>query len=104
MQRVTSSDPKSNAPAASSQQRRRSRRVPAQNPVEVLLPRSGMGIALNASDGGIRVAVDCALIPGEECQLLVRREQGPTVLTTKVVWSRPVADGWVAGLAMAELQ
>lgn len=59
---------------------------------------------MNASDGGVRVAVDCSLVPGEECQLLMHREVGPSVLTMRVVWSRAASDGWVAGLQHLAVQ
>jgi hypothetical protein len=77
--------------------------------VELLAPRLAVGVCLNVSDGGVRVAVDAALHPGEVCRLrrhLATGQSHESYLATgqshesyRVVWSREVSDGWIAGLA-----
>lgn len=97
MHRVTNDSPDStrNVPL----QRRHARRTPSTDLVEVLAPRQAVGVCLNVSEGGIRVAVDGALSPDETCQVRLRLPTGPVMQTFRVVWSREVTDGWIAGLA-----
>ena len=79
--------------------RRRSRRWALDAEVELLGPVRGAGLALNASTGGLRVAVDAAVPIGHVCTLRVRTAPGRATLEhAKVVWSHARPDGYVLGL------
>ena len=74
--------------------RRASRRWPLQAEVEVLEPVQGRGVAINGSEGGMRIAVDCPLAPGLRCR--IRTTFGPElerVENARVVWSLAARDG-----------
>lgn len=81
--------------------RRGSPRWPLHAEVEVLQPVQGQGVAINGSRGGMRIAVDCPLSEDDVC--ILRTRYGPGVTRTgrgRVVWSKPVRDGWIVGLAL----
>lgn len=79
--------------------RRRSRRWALDAEVDLLGPVRGAGLALNASVGGLRVAVDMGVPVGEVCTLRVRTAPGhQTVEHAKVVWAQTRPDGYVLGL------
>lgn len=79
--------------------RRRSRRWALDAEVDLLGPVRGTGLALNASVGGLRVAVDMAVSVGQVCTLRVRTAPDhETVEHAKVVWAKPQPDGYVLGL------
>ena len=100
MQRVI----RSSEPPAAERHRRSARRVPSSVEVEVLAPRAGTGVVLNASSGGARVAVDWPLRRGELVELRLKGQSGVSLVDTmRVVWSREVADGFIAGLARLPL-
>jgi hypothetical protein len=80
--------------------RRQARRLPLNAVVEVLEPSGGKGVALNASAGGLRVAVDCLLRAGDLCLLIVEDKGRPAVERARVIWSQDVRDGCIAGLQL----
>ena len=83
--------------------RRRHRRWPLDATVALRIPRRVEGLALNASRGGMRVMFDRALPEGEALRVHVRSVDGHSAMeTAEVVWQRPVADGYIAGLAFAQ--
>ncbi len=85
-------------------QRRASRRRELNADVEVIHPREGRGVTINASEGGLRVACDCAMRQGETLLLRVRETAGEERLEqARVVWSRELRDGWIAGLQIVGL-
>ncbi|MCA9625796.1 MAG: PilZ domain-containing protein [Myxococcales bacterium] len=87
-----------------SRQRRSSARRPFNADVELVSPVAGGGVTLNASEGGLRVAVDCPLAAGEICLLYVREGGSPERLErARVAWSRELRDGWIAGLQLIGL-
>jgi hypothetical protein len=79
--------------------RRRSRRWALDAEVDLLGPVRGAGLAINASVGGLRVAVDMGVPVGHVCTLRVRTAPDhQTVEHAKVVWSQARPDGYVLGL------
>ena len=81
--------------------RRRSRRWPLHAEIEVLEPVRGRGVAINGSRGGMRIAVDCRLSEDDVCVIRTRYGEGVTRTgRVRVVWSKPVRDGWIVGLAL----
>ena len=83
--------------------RRRYRRWTFDAEVELLSPQSGTGMTINASVGGLRVALDTSIPVNEVCTLRVRT--GPnheTVEHARVVWSQARPDGYVMGLMFVE--
>lgn len=79
--------------------RRRSSRFRLDAEVTLLEPGPGEGLVLNASAGGLRVAVDLALEVGDHCLVLVRLRSGKTSFEHgRVVWVKELAEGCVAGL------
>ena len=80
--------------------RRASRRMPFSAEIEVLGPNKGSGVAINRSEGGLRVAVDCDLMPGDICLLRVDHPHHPKFERARVAWSRTLADGCIAGLEL----
>lgn len=83
-----------------SRQRRSSRRRPFEATVQVIEPQAGLGVTINVSDGGMRVAVDCPLAPNEICLMVVRELGKPEQLVRgRVAWAIDHAgDGCIAGL------
>jgi len=79
--------------------RRRFRRWALDAEVELLTPARGSGLAINASVGGLRIAVDRGVPVDHVCTLRVRTAPNhETVEHAKVVWSRAQPDGYVMGL------
>jgi hypothetical protein len=79
--------------------RRRSRRWALDAEIDLLSPVRGSGLALNASVGGLRVAVDTGVPVGQICTLRVRTAPDhQTVEHAKVVWAKARPDGYVLGL------
>ena len=83
--------------------RRQARRLSSHAPVEVLEPAGGTGVTINASTGGLRVAVDCLLRPGDLCLLIVDDAARPSGERARVIWSQDVRDGCLAGLQLLTL-
>ena len=79
-------------------QRRRGARRPLNADVRVVEPQEGSGVAINASDGGLRIAVDCALHPDDHVVMILSDDGQDTVERARVVWSRELKDGWIVGL------
>jgi hypothetical protein len=79
--------------------RRRSQRACSDADVEFLEPVKAEGVALNISEGGLRVAVYDEIPADAECVVRVLLEGGAHVeRRARVVWSKKAADGWVLGL------
>lgn len=79
--------------------RRQFRRWALDADIELLTPKRGAGLAINASVGGLRVAVDMAVPVDHVCTLRVRTAPGhATVEHARVVWSRARPDGYLLGL------
>ena len=79
--------------------RRRSRRWALDAEIDLLGPVRGAGLAINASVGGLRVAVDMGVPVGQVCTLRVRTATDhQTVEHAKVVWSQARPDGYLLGL------
>lgn len=100
VERVSSIPPiSSTRPGVAGRQRRASRRIAYNGTVEVLQPVAGAGVTINISEGGLRLAVDCALCEGEGCLLRITPPVGePHDVRAVVAWSRKVRDGWIVGL------
>ena len=79
--------------------RRASRRYALHADVEVLDPLHAHGVVINASDGGLRIAVDAALPLGAVCVLELKSADGDTVEMTRVAWVRELRDGFLVGLS-----
>ena len=79
--------------------RRRSKRWALDAEIDLLGPVRGTGLAINASVGGLRVAVDMGIPVGEICTLRVRTAPDhQTVEHAKVVWAKAQPDGYLLGL------
>jgi hypothetical protein len=79
--------------------RRRSRRWAVDAEVDMLQPVRGAGLTINASIGGLRVAVDMAVPVGHVCTLRVRTAPNhQTIEHARVVWSQARPDGYLLGL------
>jgi hypothetical protein len=79
--------------------RRREQRAAYDALVQVLAPCTGMGVALNVSDSGLRMVVDCELEEGACCELrLIDRNGCARIERMRVAWSRRLRDGSVVGL------
>jgi hypothetical protein len=79
--------------------RRASQRYPLHADVEVLDPLHAHGVVINASDGGLRIAVDTALPLGAVCVLEVKSAEGATVELARVAWLRELRDGFLVGMS-----
>lgn len=82
--------------------RRSWERYPLNADVEVLEPLNTSGIVINASDGGLRIAVGDDLPVGAVCVLAVRIAEGETVEIARVAWSRQFADGYLVGVSFVD--
>ena len=83
--------------------RRETTRFSLNAEVQLLILGGGFGTTLNASAGGLRVAVNRMLRAGDNISLRLRFLSGDT--TTKrvrVVWVKAASDGCVAGLSFTE--
>lgn len=79
--------------------RRASQRYPLHADVEVLDPLHAHGVVINASEGGLRIAVDTALPLGAVCVLEVKSGEGDTVEMARVAWVRELRDGFLVGMS-----
>ncbi len=57
------------------------------------------GVVINASDGGLRVAIDCELPVGVTCVVEIAVDEGKTVEMARVAWTRELPDGYLVGLS-----
>jgi len=74
--------------------------VPLHAGVVVLEPARAEGVTINASQGGLRIAVDQPLEVGFEHLLQITFDSGEVALRrARVVWSRVLPDGCIAGVA-----
>ena len=98
--RLSSILPKGGADAAVHRgARRRFRRWALDADIELLTPSRGAGLAINASVGGLRVAVDMGVPVDHVCTLRVRTAPDhETIEHARVVWSKTQPDGYVMGL------
>ncbi|MEZ4443932.1 MAG: PilZ domain-containing protein [Polyangiaceae bacterium] len=82
--------------------KRASGRVPFDADIRFLHPGDVTGVAVDASEGGLRVVTASRLEPGTRCIAVVQLADGEeTHERMEVVWSHRSAEGWVAGLAFA---
>ncbi len=80
--------------------RRRATRYPLNADVRVIAPSEARGTVLNASAGGLRVALDRAFAEGEVLEVEVAfAEDRVSREGATVVWCRELADGCLVGLA-----
>jgi hypothetical protein len=79
--------------------RRSTRRYPLNADVEVLDPVNAHGVVINASQGGLRVAVDVELPLDAVCVVEVQLEEGKTVELARVAWVKVHTDGYLIGLS-----
>ncbi|MDD9934389.1 MAG: PilZ domain-containing protein [Myxococcales bacterium] len=77
--------------------RRNAERYPLNADVEILEPINTHGVVINASDGGMRVAVEHELPLDTVCVVEIQVEDGKTVELAKVVWIREHPDGYLVG-------
>ncbi|MEM9730340.1 MAG: PilZ domain-containing protein [Myxococcota bacterium] len=103
-ERLSSILPKGNADAALHRgARRHARRWSLDAEVELVSPGRGSGMAINASVGGLRIALDRGVPLDEVCTLRVRTAPDrETIEHARVVWSKAQPDGFVLGLAFVE--
>jgi hypothetical protein len=79
--------------------RRSARRYPLNADVEILEPFAAHGVVINASQGGLRVAVDVELPLDAVCVIEVQLEEGKTVELARVAWVKGHPDGFLIGLS-----
>ena len=82
--------------------RRAGARIPLNADVEVLEPVSANGVVINASEGGLLVAIDKELPVGTVCVVAVQVEEQQTVEVARVVRIRMYPDGYLIGLSFVE--
>jgi hypothetical protein len=87
------------AAAAELPGRRSASRYPLNADVEILDPFNAHGVVINASEGGLRVAVDVELPLDAVCVVEVHLEEGKTVELARVAWVRAHPDGFLVGLS-----
>ncbi len=79
--------------------RRQFRRWSLDAEIDLIEPARGAGLAINASVGGLRVAVDVSVPVDHVCKLRVRTApEHETIELAKVVWSQARPDGYLLGL------
>jgi hypothetical protein len=79
--------------------RRSAHRFPLNADVEILEPWSAHGVVINASEGGLRIAVDTELPVGTLCVLEVQLQDSATVEVARVAWVKAHPDGFLVGLS-----
>jgi hypothetical protein len=82
--------------------RRSANRFAVNADAEFLEPVRAHGVVINASEGGLRVAVDNELPIDVVCVVEITTPTGKTVEMAKVVWSRAHPDGYLVGLEFTE--
>ncbi len=87
----------------SSDSRRSTERVPLHATVEVVSPSRAEGVVLNASLGGLRIALDKPLYVNDLCHLKIATDEGEgRWAKARVKWVKEMADGWVVGLELTK--
>jgi hypothetical protein len=86
-------------PAAELPGRRSASRYPLNADIEILDPFNAHGVVINASEGGLRVAVDVELPIDAVCVVEVHLDDGKTVELARVAWVRAHPDGFLVGLS-----
>jgi len=79
--------------------RRNANRYPLNADVEILEPFNAHGVVINASQGGLRVAVDLELPLDAVCVVEVQLDEGKTVELARVAWVKARPDGYLIGLS-----
>jgi hypothetical protein len=79
--------------------RRSAGRYPLNADIEILDPFNAHGVVINASQGGLRVAVDVELPLDAVCVVEVQLEEGKTVELARVAWVKVHPDGYLVGLS-----
>lgn len=79
--------------------RRESSRYLVAADVVVSAPITAHGVVINASEGGLRIAVDQPLPFDELCVIEIQTEEGQTVEMGRVAWRREQPDGFLIGLS-----
>lgn len=90
------------APPSGRPARRTWDRFPLHADVEVLEPVRAHGVVINASEGGLRIAVDAELPIDATCVVEVRLDEGKTVELARVAWTRAHPDGFLVGLCFVD--
>ncbi len=86
-------------PLAHKGARRQSTRFPLNADVSIVEPVEADGFVINASVGGLRIAVDREIPLERRCVADVHFELDRRSREhCRVVWSRELADGWLVGL------
>lgn len=83
--------------------RRASRRYNLNADVAIVTPVRTEGIAINASAGGMRIAVDAALEVGMTYEIRITTTLKTLTERARVVWCRECPDGFLVGLAFEQL-
>ena len=78
--------------------RRSTDRYPLNADVEILEPFNAHGVVINASEGGLRVAINVELPIDSICVVEVQLDEGKTVELARVAWVRAHPDGFLVGL------
>lgn len=78
--------------------RRSADRYPLNADVEILEPFNAHGVVINASEGGLRIAVNVELPLDAICVVEVQLDEGKTVELARVAWVRAHPDGFLVGL------
>ena len=79
--------------------RRAADRYPIDADVEIGEPYGAHGVVINASEGGLRVAVDKALPEGAMCVAEIQTDAGVSVEIVEVAWVQEHPDGYLVGLS-----
>jgi hypothetical protein len=69
----------------------------------VVSPSRAEGVVLNASLGGLRIAIDKPLYVNDFCHLKIATDEGDgRWAKARVKWVKEMPDGWVVGLELAK--
>ncbi len=93
---------KADPSAAEGVGRRVAERYPLNADVEILEPFNAHGVVINASAGGLRVAVNVALPLDAVCVVEVQLDEGKTVELARVAWVKEHPDGYLVGLSFVQ--
>jgi hypothetical protein len=82
--------------------RRATRRYNLNADVHIVAPIETDGIVINASAGGLRIAIDAPLEVGATCELKISTTLKTLDERARVVWCRELPDGFLVGLAFED--